>query len=45
VLASGAALLQALEAGQLEVEGNALLAARFFACPDQFDTGFAVVTP
>jgi alkyl sulfatase BDS1-like metallo-beta-lactamase superfamily hydrolase len=45
VLGSGRGLLQAVETGQLEIEGNVELVAKFSACLDQFDTGFAIVTP
>ena len=38
-------LLKALEDGQLQVEGNTNLVARFLACLDTFDAGFAVVAP
>lgn len=44
-LRSGGTLLQALEGGQLEVEGNGGLVAQFFACLDNFNPGFAIVEP
>lgn len=45
VLRSGGDLLQAVEAGQLEVEGNVTLVREFLGCLDTFDPAFTVVEP
>lgn len=44
-LRAGGTLAQALEGGQLQVEGDAELVARFLACLDVFTPGFAIVEP